>query len=117
MAYTSKYEEILIDKSNQSVNPSLKHELTVEEYFDLLHHTHTASSIVQSSDTGAQLQSSEEILDKLNESLDALRTQSELITNLTAQIEAQNETISNMQKSIDTLNNYVDQDIFINTDN
>ena len=38
--YQSKYSRITQDPAYQSVNPHMKKDLTIEEYYDLLHHTH-----------------------------------------------------------------------------
>jgi hypothetical protein len=45
MAYESKYSEIIIDKSNNTPN-NQQISLTVEQYYDLLHHTHSAEDLV-----------------------------------------------------------------------
>lgn len=43
--YQSKYSKIITDEAHQSVNPNTEYHLTVEEYYDLTHHTHNASDI------------------------------------------------------------------------
>ncbi len=43
-----KYPKIIIDEEKQAINPSMKYPLTVEEYYDLLHHTHDMSSLPSS---------------------------------------------------------------------
>ena len=45
-----KYPKIIIDDEKQAINPSMKYPLTVEEYYDLLHHTHDISSLTSSDD-------------------------------------------------------------------
>ena len=48
MIKQSKYPEIIIDKDNNSVNKDHNIVLTVEQYYDLLHHTHNTSDIIGS---------------------------------------------------------------------
>lgn len=102
-----KYPKIIIDEEKQAINPSMKYPLTVEEYYDLLHHTHDISSLT-SSDGNSEMTG------------DIITN----ITNLTTTIQElqqtiieQNQTIINLQESIDRLNNYVDQDIQADIDN
>jgi len=39
----SVYPEIVVDKAGNTSNGNLKYNLTVEEYYDLLHHTHSSA--------------------------------------------------------------------------
>ena len=43
--YTSKYPTIVIDQRTNSVNESMIKKITVEEYYDLKHHTHSISDL------------------------------------------------------------------------
>ena len=46
--YTSKYPTIVTDKRINSVNESLQKKLTIEEYYDLTHHTHNIDHLISS---------------------------------------------------------------------
>lgn len=50
----SKYPKILIDTTKQSAIPNGKHSLTVEEYYDIMHHTHNLSDIVLENGTDGE---------------------------------------------------------------
>lgn len=71
--YTSKYPKILIDTNTNSVNDSMLQKITVEQYYDLLHHTHDISSISigEGSMSYAELQS---MVIALKEELDSLKS-------------------------------------------
>lgn len=43
--YVSKYPTIVADKTINSVNESMIKKITVEEYYDLKHHTHNISNL------------------------------------------------------------------------
>ena len=57
------YSEILIDKSNQSPISAV-HQLTVEEYYDLMHHSHESST---SSDNDTEEKVTREEFDQLKQ--------------------------------------------------
>lgn len=57
------YSEILIDKSNQSPISAV-HQLTVEEYYDLMHHSHESSA---SSDNDTEEKVTKEEFDQLKQ--------------------------------------------------
>lgn len=44
--YQSKYNEIVMDKQENSPNSNMVVTLTLEQYYDLLHHTHKISDII-----------------------------------------------------------------------
>ena len=51
--YQSKYPEIVMDNDTNSGASSMTYPITIEQYYDLLHHTHNASDIIGSkSDEG-----------------------------------------------------------------
>ena len=50
MSNEFKYKKIIIDDDIQCANPFIEHHLTVEEYNDILNHTHRFSDIVSSED-------------------------------------------------------------------
>ena len=59
----SKYPEIIVDKDANMASGSLNtHHLTVEEYYDLLHHTHGFSDLVD--DEGTSINELVEIVDE-----------------------------------------------------
>lgn len=102
-----KYPKIITDDEKQAINPSMKYPLTVEEYYDLLHHTHDVSSLISGGNS--------EMTDDINTNIAIINNN---ITNLTTTIQElqqtiieQNQTIINIQESINSLNDYVDQDI------
>ena len=49
-----KYPKILIDTTKQSAIPNGKYSLTVEEYYDITHHTHNLSDIVLENGTDGE---------------------------------------------------------------
>lgn len=48
--FKSKYPKVIVDNINNSVNEGLKKIVTIEEWYDLTHHTHDISTL--SSDEG-----------------------------------------------------------------
>ena len=50
----SKYPKILIDTTKQSAIPNGKYSLTVEEYYDIMHHTHNLSDIALENGTDGE---------------------------------------------------------------
>lgn len=44
--YVSKYPRIIIDKRSNSPNDSLQKKITIEEFYDLMHHTHKISDLI-----------------------------------------------------------------------
>lgn len=44
--YQSKYNEIVMDNQENSPNSNIVVRLTLEQYYDLLHHTHKISDII-----------------------------------------------------------------------
>lgn len=85
---TNKYPRIIMDNNNQAVNPLCKKNITVEEWNDLLHHTHAGIS---------------------NDSAEVLNA----ISELTTLVQNQNESITIIKEKIEKLEAYVDQDIQI----
>ena len=45
-SHLSKYPEIEIDKIPNSTNSNMTFPITIEQYYDLMHHTHKASDII-----------------------------------------------------------------------
>lgn len=90
--YVSKYPSIVVDKSTNSVNESLKKVMTVEEYYDLKHHTHDISSLAVSDGNMTY-----------NELQTLVTEMSDIINNLNDTIEQQNTTIEQQNDIIQRL--------------
>ena len=45
--YQSKYNKIVMDNQENSPNSNIVVRLTLEQYYDLLHHTHKISDIIE----------------------------------------------------------------------
>jgi hypothetical protein len=87
--YSSKYARILVDDRNNSANDSLQKKITTEEYYDLMHHTHSIDTIMvdEGTMTYGEMQEQVELLNS------TVKTQQGLIDSLT-------ETITNLEKLI-----------------
>jgi len=83
--YTSKYPKIITDNRGNSVNESLKKQLTIEEYYDIMHHTHDASSILNKEDI-ANYEEMQNSIKSLTETVNTLQV-----------------TIKNMQDQINNM--------------
>ena len=44
--HMSKYPEIVIDNQSNSVNSNMTFPITIEQFYDFMHHTHRASDLV-----------------------------------------------------------------------
>lgn len=102
--YDSRYPKVITDTTSQSVNPNLKKEITVEEWYDLLHHTHAEFSNSSSGGSTGGSNSGNVDLTEINNKLDALTTL----------IQSQSEDITVIKGKIDNIEAYIDQDIQIN---
>ena len=98
--YTSSYPTIIIDKRSNSVNESLQKKITIEEYYDLMHHTHKMSSIINDIDsedgTGTSFSEMQKTINEL------LTTVNELKTTIATQqntIDELKETIQSIETS------------------
>lgn len=76
----SKYPEILIDKRNNSPNNTLYITLSMEQYYDLLHHTHTAESIEGLTTSGEVIP--QEVYDTIKNLQDEIKSLKERISEL-----------------------------------
>lgn len=94
--YTSKFPKILIDKKGNSPNESLQKKITIEEYYDLMHHTHNISTLIIDED-GTTYQEVQDTINKLNGEITNLRNTvqelqksnnelKEIVQNLTGEI-------------------------------
>lgn len=102
--YDSRYPKVITDTTSQSVNPNLKKEITVEEWYDILHHTHAEFSNSSSGGSTGGGNSGNVDLTEINNKLDALTTL----------IQSQSEDITVIKGKIDNIEAYIDQDIQIN---
>jgi seryl-tRNA synthetase len=81
--YSSEYPEIVIDQTTNSPNSNMSIRLTVEQYHDLLHHTHKVVDLVgndkvASTEDVAELKESST---KLSESISTLESKLEELSN------------------------------------
>lgn len=97
----SKYPEIIIDKKRNSALNANKI-LSLEEYNDLMHHTHDASTLIMGSGSSNSTSNIESVINELNQTINNL-----------------SQTIESLTGRINTLENYVDNDmqLDINDDN
>lgn len=102
MSYSSQYPKIVMDTNINSVNDSLAKKLTVEEYYDLLHHTHTVSSLIGS--VGGGDVSYDGITDIVN-------TLSDTVNSLVNTVQIQQETINELKSQINSLIHVKDWDV------
>lgn len=98
MINVNKYPKIIMDETNQAVNPSCKKNITVEEWNDLLHHTHSEFNTGGTGGGGSDVDLTEVI---------------QAINNLTNLIQNQNNDIVTMKEKIEKIEAYIDQDIQI----
>ena len=62
--YTSKYPAVIIDKHPNSAIDKMQKKITVEEYYDIMHHTHNISDLIAVGDINY-----ESLVKKMNELL------------------------------------------------
>ena len=103
----SKYPEIIVDKDKNAVNTNLKVDLTVEQLYDLFHHTHNLNDLVGMGD--GELSETDKVaikqLDtKINDVQKAVAEQS-------ANIAAIKDSVQAIQSNIDSILEYIEQDI------
>ena len=91
-SHLSKYPEIEIDKIPNSTNSNMTFPITIEQYYDLMHHTHKASDI---------------IIDNLNTNIQELKEttekQNEIIVKQTKSIETLTKQVKDLQDTIDSM--------------
>ena len=107
--YSSKYPNVLIDKRGNSVNQSLQKRLTIEEYYDLVHHTHNMSDIVMDIGEGEG--------NNYTELMSSMSKLNDRINQLVSTVETQQKTIEDQKKTIESLTQTVEElkDDIINT--
>lgn len=105
--YVSKYPAIVMDKSANSANESLKKTLTVEEYYDFLHHTHDASSLVVDED-GMTYDQMQTTITELKQTINDLNT---IIKKLESDNTELKRSIENINKEISNMASVSDWDV------
>ena len=104
--FNSKYPTIVMDKRSNSVNESMIKKLTVEEYYDLLHHTHKMSDVISDDDTVSydEIQTTiEELSQTINSLNDTINEYQNTIQRLEADTTELRNTIATQQETINTL--------------
>ena len=92
----SKFPKIIIDsRQNTHLSKSMQRKISIEEYYDLLHHTHNISDLIQNNEIGT------------DENIQLT------IANLVNTVNELKSTISKQQETIDRLSSLVE----INEDN
>lgn len=71
--YNSMYPKIKQDSAYQSVNPHMKKELTVEEYYDLLHHTH--DGMANGEEVNSKFEDIASTIDELTSTINELKAE------------------------------------------
>jgi TolA-binding protein len=119
--YTSKYPTIVIDKSANSVNESMVQKITVEQYYDFMHHTHDISAMTVS-EGNMSYDEMQTTINQLNQTLNGLNTtieqQNEIIKKLEADttefkklIAVQNEIINTIKADMENMASVSDWDV------
>ena len=103
--YTSKYPTIVSDKSLNSPNDGMIKKITVEEYYDLKHHTHSISDL--STDEGnMSYDEMQVVINNLTEITNAYDTTIKEQQNLITQLRESNTTLQNTVNELtETVNN------------
>lgn len=89
-SFSSIYPKIVIDERDTSVNSNMRKYLTVEEFYDLMHHTHKIEDIIGNKSEGGDgpiiiPDGSSEIIEKLQNKIITLEN---TVDQLTTQIQA-----------------------------
>ena len=107
--HTSKYPEIVIDNQNNSVNSNMTFPITIEQFYDFMHHTHKASDLIfEGGDGGGSISDAvvQQINTKISDMNDTIKEQQKTI-------EAQKKTIADLDKK---LQDYIDNNIHVDVD-
>lgn len=97
--YTSKYPKIITDASGNSVNEGLKKIVTIEEWYDISHHTHDISTL-SVSDDGV---SYDELVAMVNELQEMVKTLQAQVSNMPSVGDWDVETPGNQDANGNTL--------------
>ena len=93
------YPKIIINDDDQSAIPSLNRNITVEEYYDIMHHTHNMSDLI--SDVEEEEQNNTSTTPSLNITDDM--TDAEKIEVLSTALASIQETIGDIETAIEGL--------------
>lgn len=106
--YTSKYPTIVSDKSVNSPNDGMIKKITVEEYYDLKHHTHSISDL--STDEGdMSYDEMQMVVNNLTETTNAYDTIIKEQQNFITQLQESNNTLQQTVNELtETVNNASD---------
>lgn len=107
--HTSKYPEIVIDNQSNSVNSNMTFPITIEQFYDFMHHTHKASDLIfEGGDGGGSISDAvvQQINTKISDMDDKIKEQQKVI-------EAQKKTIADLDKK---LQDYIDNNIHVDVD-
>lgn len=94
--YKGTYNPILIDKKQQSAVSGIKHSLTVEEYYDLMHHSHNMEDIVKSQD----IENLDDALAKIDQLNTLVEEQGQIIDDQADEIESLKQQIANAVQAV-----------------
>ena len=107
--HTSKYPEIVIDNQSNSVNSNMTFPITIEQFYDFMHHTHKASDLIfEGGDGGGSISDTvvQQINTKISDMNDKIKEQQKTI-------EGQKKTIADLDKK---LQDYIDNNIHVDVD-
>ena len=101
-----KIPEIIVSNTEDSINGgNLVYKLTLEEFYDLMHHTHKASDIIIEGQGTDQIDNI--IIDNLNTNIQELKEttekQNEIIVKQTKSIETLTKQVKDLQDTIDSM--------------
>lgn len=115
--YQSKYPEIVIDNNPNSGVSSMTFPITIEQFYDLMHHTHKVSDIIMEGGGGSI---EEGVINEINNNINDLKQetqeQSQTIVQLNQTIIQQNETIILLTEQLQELQEKVNNGITIPDD-
>ena len=120
MQYKSKYPKIIVDANKSThFNNALNYNITIEEFYDLMHHTHSLSDLIGNSDeiVDGDIQATVlNLANVVNELKQTIEAQQGIITELKEKTKTQEETINQLSKQIDSIvdgdeDTYIDWDL------
>lgn len=110
--YTNKYPQIIMDSRKNSANTLIQKRISVEDWNDLLHHTHNASDLVIDSE-GTTYSDMQNTIAELNKNIDSFNTtiyeQQSTINDLKIAIAYQQNTIDELKNIIENQNNTISE--------
>lgn len=109
--YKSKYPEIVVDRTVNSPNDNQIVRLTLEQYYDLLHHTHNASDIIGTIDVDeAKLK---ELNDKLDEAIARVNELQQKVNSVSVQTNNLESNVTTLDTKVQTIDKYVENNGFV----